>query len=114
DELEGAPVRVRRDSAHADELELAHGHDVRRQRDGYGVAADAADHDAAPLRGELEGLRERRGRLGGDVDDHVGETAGRVLQRLDRVVDRDVDDEVGAEALRGLEAGRVTWAVAGD
>ena len=61
------------------------------------AAAGSGDHDgAAPFR-ELHGLRERGGRLGGDVDHDVGQPAGGVAQCRNGIGRLDVDREVGAE-----------------
>ncbi len=61
------------------------------------TAARPGHDDGATGAGERDGLRERFGRLGRDVDDDVGQASRRIPQRAYRIGVRDVDGKVGAE-----------------
>src|SRR5262245_32878050 len=74
------------------------------------VTTCSRDDDRPAATRERDRLREGGGCLGRDVDDDVGETAGRVPQRADGVGRADVDREVGAELWRDLEPGKIALA----
>ena len=95
--VERRPVRGDVDAERAEHAQLLVDDVVGVEAGRLGVPAGAGDHDGAAGAGERDGLGERERRLGRDVDDDVGQTAGGGWQRGDRVVDRHVDRQVGAE-----------------
>ena len=100
---EGGASRAER----ADDPQLLQHHHVRHEtRRACAPPAGSCDDDGAAGAGEFDRLRERGGRLGGDVDDDIGQPAGGVAKRRDGIVDGNVDGQVGAEPRRQRQAGR--------